>query len=791
MTQEQIQQAALDEALVSTDDRVTIVSCNMRIDPIKKQKEATYQVVLDILKLTPCYNAFLITADVPEIYMQQFWFTISKVKDSSLYQFQLDNKKFKNGIELFREILCICPRVTSKEFVAPPPHDSLVTFIKLLGYKGSLEFIFDMYIDMYQPWRTFSSIINKCVSGKTSGLDRLRQLRVQILLKFVGNGEDNQVYGMSIPDVMVNNDIKNTKAYQTYIVISTGVVVPKKARKGMKTIATPKKKEARRVHETHERRVTEKPTSDEGSDESDDEQEGRLTGRRPTGVVIIDTLNVSMKKTLDQSKMLKGIKMLSDVAQLVVDTHKTIKSSKHAYRIQQQPRVSSKGAGITPEVPDEPKCKSKGSSEGAAITPEHDDADKEMNDAENDDEAKDDQEIADVEKVDSEKTEVEKVDNEITGTDQAAKDAQAVALAPLLYVLVLVIPEKTTPTPILTPLPTPPITETHATIVFVPDPSPTVLERLSELEKKVEALSKVDHSTAIEASVQANVINKVKNQLPKLLPKAVSSFDASEIHKIKLKHASKQKGLKHSTTPFDQAAMDKYTQKDLLFKMMMSSKSYNKHPARKDLYDALMQSLLMDEDGMDQGVVEPLTQKKRRHDDEGQDPPSDSEMEKKKRKRKYVEPSKKSFTSKESSKGKTPPKTSEAGKSVTAQESVEELVQEVTMGVEEPIRDDVVNDVDQPRDDADPKKDNSTWFTQPPRPKTHDPEWNKDKNVDDGPEQTWFNDLVNAEKDSLTFDELMATPIDFTKFAMNHLKLDNITKADLVGTVYKLLKGTC
>ncbi|GKD79793.1 hypothetical protein Tco_1342414, partial [Tanacetum coccineum] len=74
-------------------------------------------------------------------------------------------------------------------------------------------------------------------------------------------------------------------------------------------------------------------------------------------------------------------------------------------------------------------------------------------------------------------------------------------------------------------------------------------------------------------------------------------------------------------------------------------------------------------------------------------------------------------------------------------------------------------------------------------PPTPDLEWNKDKNGDDGPEQPWFNDLVYAEKDTLTFDELMATPIDFSKFVMNHLKLDKITKSDLVGLVYKLLKG--
>nr|GEX82402.1 hypothetical protein [Tanacetum cinerariifolium] len=37
----------------------------------------------------------------------------------------------------------------------------------------------------------------------------------------------------------------------------------------------------------------------------------------------------------------------------------------------------------------------------------------------------------------------------------------------------------------------------------------------------------------------------------------------------------------------------------------------------------------------------------------------------------------------------------------------------------------------------------------------------------------------------------MATPIDFSKFAMNRIKLDKITKADLVGPVYKPLKETC
>nr|GEW02361.1 hypothetical protein [Tanacetum cinerariifolium] len=87
------QQISLDNALVALEDRVNIRKCNMRIDPTKTQKEVTYQVVLDTLALSPCYNAFLNTADVLEIFMQQFWFTISKIKDTSSYQFNTDKKK--------------------------------------------------------------------------------------------------------------------------------------------------------------------------------------------------------------------------------------------------------------------------------------------------------------------------------------------------------------------------------------------------------------------------------------------------------------------------------------------------------------------------------------------------------------------------------------------------------------------------------------------------------------------------------------------------------------------------
>ncbi|GKC80864.1 hypothetical protein Tco_1131638, partial [Tanacetum coccineum] len=57
--------------------------------------------------------------------------------------------------------------------------------------------------------------------------------------------------------------------------------------------------------------------------------------------------------------------------------------------------------------------------------------------------------------------------------------------------------------------------------------------------------------------------------------------------------------------------------------------------------------------------------------------------------------------------------------------------------------------------------------------------------------QSWLNDLAKDTKPPLTFDDLMHTPTDFSAFAMNHLKIDTLTKEHLVGPVYNLLKGTC
>ncbi|GKA73262.1 hypothetical protein Tco_0779478 [Tanacetum coccineum] len=167
----------------------------------------------------------------------------------------------------------------------------------------------------------------------------------------------------------------------------------------------------------------------------------------------------------------------------------------------------------------------------------------------------------------------------------------------------------------------------------------------------------------------------------------------------------------------------------------MNPSSFNKHPANKTLYHALMESLIADEDAIDQEVSDLIKHKKRPHDDEDRDQDSPAVRSGLKKRK----------TSDDTQPSKRPKST----------DTEMPLNQGNDMG-----------DADEQLNVKTITKDD--WFKKPARPPTPDPEWNKGKSVDNEPAQTWLNDLANAEKPPFTFNELMSTPINFSTFAMNH-----------------------
>ncbi|GJV55106.1 hypothetical protein Tco_1456111 [Tanacetum coccineum] len=149
------QQTKLDLELVPNENRLDIGKCNGRIPHGLTPREPTFQVILDAIALSPCYHAFLITADIPEVYMHQFWNYV--YKHDTFYRFKIDKKKrFKLTLEVFRDIFQIFPRVMGRDFDLLPSEEDTVSFLRELGHTRGL-------------------------SGKTSGLDKLRLSRAQIL----------------------------------------------------------------------------------------------------------------------------------------------------------------------------------------------------------------------------------------------------------------------------------------------------------------------------------------------------------------------------------------------------------------------------------------------------------------------------------------------------------------------------------------------------------------------------------------------------------------------------------
>nr|GEU90788.1 hypothetical protein [Tanacetum cinerariifolium] len=72
-------------------------------------------------------------------------------------------------------------------------------------------------------------------------------------------------------------------------------------------------------------------------------------------------------------------------------------------------------------------------------------------------------------------------------------------------------------------------------------------------------------------------------------------------------------------------------------------------------------------------------------------------------------------------------------------------------------------------------------------------EGNQDKTPQTGPTQNWLMTLAtltSTSKSLKEFNDLMSTPIDFSFYILNGLKIKNLTQQILLGPAFRLLKGT-
>nr|GFA84134.1 monodehydroascorbate reductase [Tanacetum cinerariifolium] len=136
---------------------VPIGKNNCYLDVEKSQSNPIYKIAMDILKHTNFFRAFTAFSTIPSIYIQQFWDTIQYDKT-------------------------ITPVNNNKAFSSPPSSDALINFVNDLGYPKVFRNLSNVVTnDMFQPWRALTTIINLCLTRKTSRFERPRAPVLQIL----------------------------------------------------------------------------------------------------------------------------------------------------------------------------------------------------------------------------------------------------------------------------------------------------------------------------------------------------------------------------------------------------------------------------------------------------------------------------------------------------------------------------------------------------------------------------------------------------------------------------------
>nr|GFA74760.1 hypothetical protein [Tanacetum cinerariifolium] len=99
------------------------------------------QTALDESLVPSSQRAFQVTADVPEIYMQEFWVT-AKLHHHSI-RFKIDARKSVLDLEAFREMLHISPRIPNQPFADLPTEEEVLDFLRFLGHSQDIRYLTD------------------------------------------------------------------------------------------------------------------------------------------------------------------------------------------------------------------------------------------------------------------------------------------------------------------------------------------------------------------------------------------------------------------------------------------------------------------------------------------------------------------------------------------------------------------------------------------------------------------------------------------------------------------------
>ncbi|GJS82680.1 retrotransposon protein, putative, ty1-copia subclass [Tanacetum coccineum] len=117
--------------------------------------------------------ALTATADVPVVYLQQFWRTVSKVPDTEdTIKFMMDTEEFTHTVDISRVTLHLPVETPGNPFVALVNIQTIEAFMNMVGYQGVVDKVSAFYTkNLAQPWQTIFKVFNRYLITRTFGHD--------------------------------------------------------------------------------------------------------------------------------------------------------------------------------------------------------------------------------------------------------------------------------------------------------------------------------------------------------------------------------------------------------------------------------------------------------------------------------------------------------------------------------------------------------------------------------------------------------------------------------------------
>nr|GEX12226.1 hypothetical protein [Tanacetum cinerariifolium] len=264
-----------------------------------------------------------------------------------------------------------------------------------------------------------------------------------------------------------------------------------------------------------------------------------------------------------------------------------------------------------------------------------------------------------------------------------------------------------------------------------------------------EFLKTIDEN--MQKIIKGQVKEQVKVQVSKILPKIEQTVNEQLEAEVltRSSHSSK-------TSYAVAADLSRMELKKILIEKMEGNKSIQRSDEQRNLYKAIVEAyesnkIILDTYG------ETVTLKRRRNDDANKDEEPFARPDRgSKGRREGKEP--------ESASAPKEKATRSAGKSTQGTKSRQASASESATHPE--------------------------WFSQQQKPLTLDREWNKTLPTTHKSIQPWIRELAKQSDSRSSFNELMDTPLEFSNFLINQLKVDTLTLELIAGPTYELLKGS-